>query len=81
LNDQTVDIQVVVDEDQIKSAAIVNLEESVAAMYPLLETSIADISAQLSAGVALEAVTYPSSSQYTSQVLLNAISQAVEKAH
>ena len=43
LNNQTVDIQVVVDKDRIKSAGIVNLEESVAAMYPLLETSMADI--------------------------------------
>jgi uncharacterized protein with FMN-binding domain len=81
LNDQTVDIQVVVDKDRIKSASIVNLEESVAAMYPLLETSIADISSQLSAGVALEDITYPSTSRYTSQVLLGAISQAIENAH
>lgn len=81
LNNQTVDIQVVVDKDQIKSAAIVNLEDSVAAMYPLLETSIADISSQLAAGVALEDITYSSSNRYTSQVLLGAIAQALEKAH
>ena len=36
LNNQSVDIQVVVDKDHIKSASIVNLDESVAAMYPLL---------------------------------------------
>lgn len=81
LNNQTVDIQVVVDKDRIKSAGIVNLEESVAAMYPLLETSMADISSQLSAGVALEDITYAASSRYTSQVLLGAIAQALEKAH
>lgn len=81
LNNQTVDIQVVVDKDQIKSASIVNLEDSVAAMYPLLETSIADISSQLAAGVALEDITYSSSNRYTSQVLLGAIAQALEKAH
>ena len=39
LNNQSVDIQVVVDKDHIKSASIVNLDESVAAMYPLLTTS------------------------------------------
>ena len=38
LNNQSVDIQVVVDKDHIKSASIVNLDESVAAMYPLLTT-------------------------------------------
>lgn len=81
LNNQTVDIQVIVDENHIKSASIVNLEDSVAAMYPLLETSIADISSQLTAGVALEDITYAASSRYTSQVLLGAITQALEKAH
>lgn len=81
LDNQTVDIQVIVDQDRIKSAGIVHLEDSVAAMYPLLETSIADISSQLTAGVALEDITYASSSRYTSQVLLGAIAQALEKAH
>lgn len=81
LNNQTVDIQVIVDKDRIKSASIVNLEESVATMYPLLATSMDDISSQLAAGVALEDITYASSSRYTSQVLLGAISQALEKAH
>ena len=81
LNNQIVDIQVVVDQDRIKSAAIVSLEESVAAMYPLLETSMSNISSQLSAGVALDDITYASSSRYTSQVLLGAIAQALEKAH
>lgn len=81
LNNQTVDIQVIVDENQIKSASIVNLEDSVAAMYPLLQTSIADISSQLAAGVDLNDITYSASSRYTSQVLLGAISQAIDKAH
>ena len=40
LNNQSVDIQVIVDKDHIKSASIVNLDESVAAMYPLLTTSM-----------------------------------------
>lgn len=81
LDNQTVDIQVIVDQDRIKSADIVHLEDSVAAMYPLLETSIADISSQLAAGVDLEDITYAASSRYTSQVLLGAIAQALEKAH
>ena len=44
LNNQSVDIRVVVDKDRIKSASIVNLDESVAAMYPLLTTSMDAIS-------------------------------------
>ena len=73
-------IQVVVDKDHIKSASIVNLDESVAAMYPLLTTSMDAISAQLAAGVSIDDIRYESSSRYTSQVLLSAIAQAIDKA-
>ena len=58
LNNQSVDIQVVVDKDHIKSASIVNLDESVAAMYPLLTTSMDAISAQLAAGVSIDDIRY-----------------------
>ena len=78
LNNQSVDIQVVVDKDHIKSASIVNLDES--AMYPLLTTSMDAISAQLAAGVSIDDIRYESSSRYTSQVLLSAIAQAIDKA-
>ena len=80
LNNQSVDIQVVVDKDHIKSASIVNLDESVAAMYPLLTTSMDALSAQLAAGVSIDDIRYESSSRYTSQVLLSAIAQAIDKA-
>jgi len=80
LNDNVVDIQVVVDNDQINSVSIVNLEESVATMYPLLQPSMEDISAQLNANVPLEQVTYSSSNQYTVAVLLEAIENALDKA-
>ncbi|MFR1512892.1 MAG: hypothetical protein ACLSTN_13040, partial [Coprococcus sp.] len=66
--------------DHIKSASIVNLDESVAAMYPLLTTSMDAISAQLAAGVSIDNIRYESSSRYTSQVLLSAIAQAIDKA-
>ena len=69
-----------VDKDHIKSASIVNLDESVAAMYPLLTTSMDAISAQLAAGVSIADIRYESSSRYTSQVLLSAIAQAIDKA-
>ena len=80
LNDNVVDIQVVVDEDHINSVSIVNLEVSVATMYPLLEICMDDISDQLSNNVPLEEVTYPSANQYTSITLLNAIQSALNKA-
>jgi len=80
LNDNVVDIQVVVDNDHINSVSIVNLEESVATMYPLLQPSMDDISAQLNANIPLEQVTYSSSNQYTVAILLDAIEKALDKA-
>ena len=80
LNDNVVDIQVVVDNDQINSVSIVNLEESVATMYPLLQPSMDDISTQLNANVPLDQVTYSSSNQYTVAILLDAIEKALDKA-
>ena len=80
LGSQSVDIQVAIDKDRIKSASIVNLDESVAAMYPLLTTSMENISAQLAAGVPVEDISYSTSSRYTSQVLLGDVSQAINKA-
>ena len=81
LDNQSVDIQVIVDKDRIKSASIVHLDDAVAAMYPLLTTSMDAISDQLSAGVSIDDISYSASSRYTSQVLLGAIAQALDKAH
>ena len=64
----------------LNNQSIVNLDESVAAMYPLLTTSMDAISAQLAAGVSIDDIRYESSSRYTSQVLLSAIAQAIDKA-
>ena len=35
-NDNTIDVQVVVDESKIQSVSLVNLDETVATMYPLI---------------------------------------------
>lgn len=80
LNDNIVDIQVTVDQDHINAVSIVNLEESVATMYPLLETCIGDISSQLANNVPLENITYDTSNQYTSSMLIAAIERALAKA-
>ena len=69
-----------VDADHINSITTAPLEESVTAMYPLLESCLDDISSQLTAGIPIGEVTYDDSSQYTASILLNAISAALDKA-
>lgn len=77
---QTIDVQVAVDSDHINSVSFVNLDETVATMYPLMETSMETISQQICENQSLEDVTYSEESQYTSQLLLEAVGDALEKA-
>ena len=80
LGNQTVDLEVVVDRNLITSVRLVNLDEAVATMYPLLEPALESISTQLYEGVPLDAVTYGEENKYTSLILLNAVEQTLSKA-
>ena len=74
------DVQVIVDESQIHSISLVNLDESVSAMYPLVEPALEELTNQIVEKQSLENISYSANSQYTSQMLLNAIESALEKA-
>ena len=80
LNDTTFDVEVAVDENHINSVSLVNMEESVATMYPLMKPAMEDLAQQIVAAQSAESVTYSSDNQYTSIVLhrasLDALSQA-----
>lgn len=80
LGNQTVDMEVVVDRTLITSVRLVNLDEAVATMYPLLEPALEAISTQLYDGIPLEQVSYGEENKYTSQILLNAIEESLSKA-
>lgn len=75
-----IDVQVIVDETHITSIDFVNLDESVATMYPLIEPAFEDLTAQILEKQSLEGISYSSDNQYTSLMLLNAIEAALEKA-
>ena len=80
LGNQTVDMEVVVDKTLITSIRLVNLDEAVSTMYPLLEPALDSISSQLCNGIALSQVSYGEENKYTSQILLNAIEESLSKA-
>lgn len=80
LGDSPVSLEVTVDANHINNIRTAPLEDSVAAMYPLLESCIDTISEQLTSGVPLENVTYDDSSQYTASILLDAVQRALDKA-
>jgi uncharacterized protein with FMN-binding domain len=80
LNDQVVDVEVIVDKDYISSIRLVNLNESVSTMYPLLQPTFDALSEQIYEKQSLQNITYDTDSKYTSLVLLQAIEHSLEKA-
>lgn len=79
-NDNTIDVQVVVDENNINSIKLVNLDETVTTMYPLMEPALKNLTDQIYETQATANLTYNDDNQYTSMVLLNAINDALAKA-
>ena len=77
---QTIDVQVVVDENHINAVSFVNLDESVATMYPLMQSSMDSISQQIYEKQSLDDITYSEENQYTATMLLNAVNNALDKA-
>ncbi len=80
LNDSALDVQVVVDEDNINSVSLVNLDETVETMYPLVKPAMEELAQQIVDTQSLDHITYSQSNQYTSIVLMNAIEEAIKKA-
>lgn len=80
LGSETVDVEVIVDKDSITSIRLVDLNEDVATVYPLLQPTMDSICEQIYASQSLESVTYTAESKYTSLVLLEAIQASLDKA-
>lgn len=80
LNDNIVDVEVTVDESNINDIRIVNLDEAVATMFPLLEPAFDDLANQICQNQSFDNITYSDDNKYTSMVLLNAIKASLEKA-
>ena len=80
INDNVVDVEVTVDESNINDIRIVNLDEAVTTMFPLLEPAFDDLAGQIKASQSLENITYADENKYTSMVLLSAIRSSLDKA-
>lgn len=80
LGDSTINLQVSLDEDRVKAVEIVNLEDSVETMYPLIKPAVKEISDQLANDISPEEVVLSDDSPYTSQLILDTVSQILEEA-
>lgn len=80
LGGQTIDVEVITSHDAITSIRLVNTDEAVTTMYPLLQPTLDSICEQVYTNQSLEGITYTADSKYTSLVLLEAIENSMRKA-
>lgn len=80
LNNANLEVEVSVDESRINSIRFSNLDETVATMFPLIQPAIEDIAEQVYETQSLDDITLPEDTPYTSQMILDAIKEAVNKA-
>lgn len=80
IGNNNLEVEVSVDSSHINAIRFSNLDESVTTMYPLVQPAIESIAEQIYNTQSLENITYSEENPYTSQVILNAIKDALKKA-
>lgn len=80
LNNTSLEVEVSVDSTQIQSIRFSNLDESITTAYPLIQPAIEEIADQIYETQSLNEITLSSEMPYTSQLILDAVLEAVEKA-
>ncbi len=73
-------LEVAVDSSHINAIRFSNLDESVTTMYPLVQPAIESIAEQIYKSQSLDNITLSESNPFTSQMILNAIEDALKKA-
>ena len=80
IGENTLELEVIVDNNCIKSVALNQLSDSVSAMYPLVEPALEDLEYLLIESQDVATLTYSDDSRYTSMMLLRSLESALEKA-
>lgn len=80
LNNTALEVEVTVDDTRINSIRFTNLNETITTMYPFIEPAIEDIAEQVYKKQSLENIQYSSDTPYTSQLIVQAIENALKKA-
>ena len=80
LNDISLEVEVTVDENHINAIRFSNLDDTVATMFPLVQPSLESITEQICENQSLENLSYPKDTPYTSQLIVETIQKALDKA-
>lgn len=79
IGDTMVNLQLSLDENNVKSVELVNLDESVETMYPLMQPTVEKISKQLAAGKSMEEIVISEESQYTEKLIVQSVSEMMQE--
>ena len=80
LNNTALEVEVSVDETQIQSIRFSNLDDSITTAYPLIQSAIEEIADQICSSQSLDNISISSETPYTSQLILDVVTETVEKA-
>ncbi|MGL6198637.1 MAG: hypothetical protein ACRC3H_06845 [Lachnospiraceae bacterium] len=80
LNSTALEVEVTVDESHINSIRFANLDDTVTTMFPLIQPTLEEIADQVYDQQSLDNIVFSDDNPYTSQVIANAISDALNKA-
>ncbi len=80
INNTVLEVEVSVDSSHINAIRFNNLTESVATMYPLMQPTMDSIAKQIYESQSLNEVTYSDENAYTSQLIIETIESAIQKA-
>lgn len=80
LGENTLNVAVTVDENNVTGVNIENLNETVTTMYPLLEPALNEINEQITTVDSVDDIKYSQENQYTYIILNQAIKNALEQA-
>lgn len=79
INSTDLEVEVSLDSSHINAIRFNNLDESVTTMYPLVQPALESIADQIYETQSLDNIALSEDNPYTSQMILNAIEDAVEK--
>ncbi|MBR3833436.1 MAG: hypothetical protein IKJ73_03885 [Lachnospiraceae bacterium] len=80
LGGSTLQLSVSVDQDRVTGVSIDNMDETLTAMYPLVQPSLDEINSQIGMVSSVNDITYSSDNKYTTILILEAINNALNDA-
>ena len=79
IGDSTVNLELALDEGQVKSLELVNLEESVETMYPLMKPTVESLEKKLVAGEDIHKIKLSGDAKYTGKMLMESVETMLEE--